>query len=115
MQIEIVHNGVVIAGARSEAEAEALLALDPASTIGEVLPPPPPDRVTARQFKLQLLDAGLIDAVEAWIATQERAVQIAYETSGTFVREDPMMQAGFAALGYSPAQVEEFFSAAAAR
>lgn len=37
MQIEIVHNGVVIALARSEAEAEALLALDPASTIGEVL------------------------------------------------------------------------------
>lgn len=73
-----------------------------------------PDRVTARQFKLQLLAAGLIDDVEAWIATQPRAVQIAYEYSGTFVRDEPMMQAGFAALGFTEQQVDDFFTAAAA-
>lgn len=80
------------------------------------VPPPPsvPDRVTARQFKLQLLTAGLIDDVEAWIATQDRAVQIAYEYSGTFVRDEPMMQAGFTALGFTSQEVDEFFTAAAA-
>lgn len=72
-----------------------------------------PDRVTARQFKLQLLAADLIDDVEAWIATQPRAVQIAYEYSGTFVRDEPMMQAGFAALGFTEQQVYNFFAAAA--
>lgn len=72
-----------------------------------------PDRVTARQFKLQLLAAGLLDQVEAWIATQDRSVQIAYEYSGTFVRDEPMMQAGFAALGFSEQQVDDFFTAAA--
>lgn len=75
---------------------------------------PIPDRVTARQFKLQLLADDLIDGVEAWIATQPRAIQIAYDTRGTFVRDEPMMQAGFAALGFSATQVDEFFTAAAA-
>lgn len=77
-------------------------------------PPPIPDRVTARQFKLQLLSAGLLDQVEAWIASQSPAVQIAYSNSGTFVRDEPMMQVGFAALGFTAAQIDAFFTAAAA-
>ena len=72
-----------------------------------------PARVSARQFKLQLLAAGLLDQVENWIATQDQAVQIAYANSATFVRTDVMMQAGFAELGFSPEQVDDFFSAAA--
>lgn len=79
----------------------------------DVLPPPAPDRVTARQFKLQLLADGILDQVEGWIATQSQAVQIAYANSGTFVRDEPMMQAGFAALGFTPEQIDAFFSAAA--
>jgi hypothetical protein len=72
-----------------------------------------PDRVTARQFKLQLLAAGLLDQVESWIATQSQAVQIAYANSGTFVRGEPMMQSGFAALGFTSEQIDAFFTAAA--
>ena len=71
-----------------------------------------PDRVTARQFKLQLLTDGLLDQVEAWIATQDRAIQIAFEYSGTFVRDEPMMQSGFAALGFTEAQIGDFFLSA---
>ena len=77
-------------------------------------PPPVPDRVTARQFKLQLLAAGLLGQVEAWIASQSQAVQIAYSNSGTFVRDEQMMQAGFAALGFTAEQIDAFFTAAAA-
>ncbi len=81
-------------------------------TIRPASPPPVPDRVTARQFKLQLLADGLLDQVEGWIATQSQAVQIAYANSGTFVRDEPMMQAGFAALGFTPARIDVFFVAA---
>lgn len=76
--------------------------------------PEPPTRVTARQFKLQLLAADLIDSVEAWVQTQDRSIQIAYEYSGSFVRDEPMMQSGFAALGFTPEQIDTFFTAAAA-
>ncbi|MGR9420674.1 hypothetical protein [Rhizobium leguminosarum] len=74
--------------------------------------PPPVASVSARQFKLQLLAAGLLDQVDAWIATQSKAVQIAYEYSGTFVRTEPMMAAGFAAMGFTDEQVDAFFSVA---
>lgn len=73
-----------------------------------------PDRVSARQFKLQLLADGLIDQVGDWVATQSSAVQIAYEYSGSFAVEEPMMQAGFTALGFTEAQRDAFFIAAAA-
>ena len=76
-------------------------------------PPPIPDRVTARQFKLALLQAGLLASVEGWINSQSQAVQIAYNNSGTFVRGEPMMQAGFTALGFTPEQIDAFFTAAA--
>lgn len=72
------------------------------------------DRVSARQFKMQLQIAGIKELVEGWIAAQGPLVQIAYENSGTFVRSEPMMLAGFAALGLSEQQIEEFFTAAAA-
>lgn len=82
--------------------------------VEDIPPPPVPDRVTSRQFKLALLANGMLDDVETWIAAQDRAVQIAYANSGTFVRDEPMMQAGFAALGFSPAQIDAFFTAAEA-
>lgn len=96
-------------GADYEWQDDAWVYVEP-----EPVPAPVPDRVTARQFKLQLLSAGLLDQVEAWIASQSQAVQIAYNNSGTFVRDEPMMQAGFAALGFTPEQIDAFFTAAAA-
>lgn len=71
-----------------------------------------PASVSARQFKLQLLASGLLVQVEAWIAAQDQAVQIAYANSGTFVRPEPMMQTGFAALGFTPEQIDAFYIAA---
>lgn len=79
---------------------------------GEI-PPADVSSVSARQFKLQLLASGLLDQVDAWIATQSKAVQIAYEYSGMFVRTEPMMAAGFAAMGFTSEQIDDFFTAAA--
>lgn len=73
-----------------------------------------PASVSSRQFKLQLLAAGLLDQVDAWISSQSKAVQIAYEYSGSFVRTEPMMAAGFAAMGFTDQQIDDFFTAAAA-
>lgn len=81
----------------------------------EDIPVEIPDRVTARQFKLQLLADDLLATVEGWIATQPQAVQIAYDNSGTFVRYDPVMESGFTALGFTDEQIDEFFIAAGAR
>lgn len=81
----------------------------------EPAPAAPPDRVSARQFKLQLLAEGLLDQVEAWVASQGKAIQLAYDNSNEFVRDEPMMQAGFAALKFPPEQVLAFFSAASKR
>lgn len=90
-------------------------------TLEDAPPPPVPDRITSRQFKLQLLafpaiggGDTLLDDVEAWIVKQSRAVQVAFENSGTFARTEPMMQAGFAALGFSEGQIDAFFTAASA-
>lgn len=74
--------------------------------------PVAPVSVSARQFKLQLLAAGFLDQVDAWVKTQGRAVQIAYEYSGSFVRTEPMMTAGFTALGFTDAEIDAFFTAA---
>lgn len=74
-----------------------------------------PDRVTARQFKLQLLAEGLLDHVEGWVASQGKAIQLAYDNSGTFVRDESMLQAGFKALGFTQEQGDAFFSAASKR
>ena len=82
-------------------------------TIRPAPPAPVPDRVTSRQFKMQLAILGLKASVDAWIASQSELVQIAYENSGTFVRGEPMMQAGFTALGFTPEQIDAFFTAAA--
>lgn len=73
----------------------------------------PIESVSARQFKLQLLAAGFLDQVDAWVKTQGRAVQIAYEYSGSFVRTEPMMSAGFTALGFTVTEIDAFFKAAA--
>jgi len=71
-----------------------------------------PISISRRRFKMQLAKQGLLETVEAWVASQGQLVQIAYEESGDFVRDEPMMQAGFSALGFSTAQIDEFFTAA---
>lgn len=80
-------------------------------------PPPPepvvPDRLSRRQFRLALIDAGLLEQVEGWIATQDIRTRAAYADSGTFLRTDEMLQQGFAGLGFMEEQVNEFFTDAA--
>lgn len=77
------------------------------------LPEPVPESVTSRQFKMQLVISGLKEPVEAWVAEQPELVRVAFEYSSNFVRTEPMMQAGFTALGFTEEERNDFFIAAA--
>jgi hypothetical protein len=96
-----------------EGIAEEELADDNTEVLAFFNPPAPPvESVSARQFKMQLVIAGIKSQVDAWISQQGELVRIAYEYSGTFVRNEPMMATGFAAMGFTLEQIDEFFLAA---
>lgn len=82
--------------------------------IAAYIPPalPVPDRVSANQFGKQLFAMGLLASVQAWVSQQDADTQWSFDRSATFVRTDPMMQAGFAAMGFAPEQMDAFFVAA---
>ena len=65
------------------------------------------------QGQLALLQAGLLDAVEAWVAGQERAVQIEYLARGEWRRDWPLVIGAGAAMGLSEAQLDGLFALAA--
>ncbi|WP_245443085.1 hypothetical protein [Rhizobium sp. H4] len=85
-------------------DAEIIAFLDPLPVI---------TAVSARQFRLQLRRSKLLDAVKAWVAQQDGETQDSFEYSRDFVKESPMMLAGFAAMGFTQQQIDEFFTAAA--
>lgn len=76
-------------------------------------PPPIPTEVSAAQGRLALLQAGVLDALEAWITTQPRATQIEYAARGTWRRDWPLVAMGAEALGLTEAQLDELFILAA--
>lgn len=71
-----------------------------------------PETVTPRQVRLLLLGQGLLDQVEAMIATRDRASQITWEFALEFRRDDPLLAALATDLNLSPEQVDQFFIAA---
>lgn len=86
----------------------------------EAPPPPPPAPPTAivvspRQFRLALLDAGLLDDAEALIADTKtsRALKISWEYA-TEIRSDyPVWPDMIAALGKTRADLDAVLAAAA--
>lgn len=97
-------------GVDVEMTAEEVAAFEAERAV--IFVPVVPESVSSRQFKLQLLATGLLDQVDAWIAGQTKAVQLAYEYSGSFVRSSPMMTEGFQAMGFTDQQIDAFFTAA---
>lgn len=65
------------------------------------------------QGQLALLQAGLLDAVQAWVAGQERAVQLEYLARGEWRRDWPLVIGAGAAMGLSEAQLDGLFALAA--
>ena len=83
--------------------------------------PPPaviiPQRITARQARLALLDAGLLDDVddiiEALPANVRAQVRIEWDRATHVERGSPVTQMVATALGLTSAQVDALFVAAA--
>ncbi|MBX4895426.1 hypothetical protein [Rhizobium bangladeshense] len=108
-------NGVItgLYEQRQDGLAEEFLSDDDPAVIAHRDARPAVSAVSARQFRLMLRRSGLLDAVKAWVAQQDGETQDAFEYSGTFVKDSPMMAAGFAAMGFVSQQIDEFFAAAA--
>ncbi len=70
-------------------------------------------RCSRAQGQLALLQAGVLDALEAWVASQDRATQIEYAARGVWRREWPLVATGAASLGMTEAQVDDLFILAA--
>ena len=75
-----------------------------------------PVSITPRQCRLLLLQVNLLDQVEAIVAQQSRAVQLAWEYATEFRRDDPLLLtlAGSSGLNLSSEQLDQFFIQAAA-
>ena len=70
-----------------------------------------PNFITMRQARLALLDAGLLDEVEAAITTPENRIWWDYST--TVERNHPLVDAVLIALGKSPEEIDQMFIEAA--
>ena len=69
--------------------------------------------ITPRQARLALLSAGLLDAVEAYVVTQPRAVQVEWEFANQIRRDWPPVVNAASALGLTNAHVDALFATAA--
>ena len=65
-----------------------------------------------RQARLALLAAGLLDLVEAWVATQNRAVQIEWQVAPKIRRNWPLIANAAADLGLTDAGLDALFAQA---
>ena len=67
------------------------------------------------QGKLELLESGLLDTVEAWIATQPVATQIEYADRSVWERNWPLVVQFAAEHGISDVQLDAMFARAVTR
>ncbi|WP_094462602.1 hypothetical protein [Pannonibacter phragmitetus] len=95
------------------------LADDAAEVVAFLAPAPSLPALTARQFRLGLLDSGMapaqVDAVIAQIAdeTERARAQIEWEYASQFQRSHPLVATLSAALGLTPEQVDVMWADAA--
>lgn len=92
-------------------------------TLGNVTlagPPPVPVAVDMRQARLQLVaephgEATRLDAVEAFMATQDRPAQIEWEYARELRRDHPLVGVMGLFFGLDSAALDQWFRDAAAR
>jgi acyl-CoA reductase-like NAD-dependent aldehyde dehydrogenase len=77
-------------------------------------PPPVPASITARQARLALLQAGLLDQVDAAVAAADRAAQLEWEYATTIDRGSALVQGLAANVPLTDAQLDALFTVAAA-
>ena len=100
----------------SEEQAQELIGTDEEGNLAPTFDQPiiVPKLVTMRQAKLALLQVGMLDAVDAAIAsisddTERKTAQIEWEYAQEVERDWPTMLAVTSAMGMTEAQVDELF------
>ena len=124
MRYAIVNDGVVVNVATSEHPLESHWIASETAAIGDIYdgqgftrPEPPvvvPAIVSMRQARLALLDAGLLDDVDAAMSGASPADQIEWEYATEVRRDSALVASMTSALGLSAAQVDDLFCAAQA-
>ena len=80
--------------------------------IGAYIEPEPiiiiPQVITMRQVRLQLLEAGLLDDVEALVAL-DRKSQIEWEYASEVYKESPLIESVKGALNLTDTQIDDMF------
>lgn len=104
----LLGNGVVVMDDPNEA-APTQAAIDAAQATIDAEGEAPPTAVTARQARLALLAAGLLDTVETAIATLPQAERIEWEYASEIRRDHPLIVSLAAALSLTAVQVDALF------
>ena len=80
--------------------------------IGAYIEPEPiiiiPQIITMRQARLQLLEVGLLDDVEAFVAL-DRKSQIEWEYASEVYKQSPLIESVKGALNLTDTQIDEMF------
>lgn len=84
---------------------EEIAARDAAALVSIV-----PASITRGQFKLALLQIGLLDAVDTAIAQASRETQINYADRLTFERNHPLVASMATALGKTESDIDALFT-----
>ena len=74
----------------------------------EPIPEPIPQVITMRQARLQLLEVGLLDGVEALVAL-DRKSQIEWEYANEVYRQSPLIESVKGALSLTDKQIDDMF------
>lgn len=77
----------------------------------EPLPEPIPQVITMRQARLQLLEVGLLDDVEALVAL-DRKSQIEWEYANEVYRQSPLIESVKETMSLTDEQIDDMFIAA---
>ena len=77
----------------------------------EPLPEPIPQVITMRQARLQLLEVGLLDDVEALVAL-DRKSQIEWEYANEVYRQSPLVETIKGGLKLTDTQIDDMFLSA---
>ena len=75
---------------------------------------PVPQTVTMRQASIALELAGLLDDVEAIVATLPRIYQIEWQRASVVLRDNPLVEMVRQEHGMTEAQIDDLFIAASA-
>ena len=75
-------------------------------------PPPPAPVISMRQAQLALLGAGMLDEVEAKIATADKKVQVYWRTSTELHRDNEILIGVATTLGMTSEQIDQLFETA---